>query len=402
MKKEKRYKKINPFTFFILKTCSKFISKFKLNLKILRNDLNGNKGGVVILSNHEYPLDFVPICSAVNDKIHFVISNAMLKSMPIYKIMLSAGVIGKNQFATSVSSMRAMKAVLEDGKKLCLFPAGLMPEHGASTPVPKSTAKTIKWFDSDVYISKITGTYLSKPKWSSVFRKGKTTLEIYKLFSKEELKNIDTATLQSTIEKHLFFDAYRNNDKARVYYKNGDNVEGLETVLYKCPNCGKDYAIKVKDKNVLECTDCGYSVKSDNYGILHQNGKTPIIYKYVSDWYNYQEKCVFEKVSSTKDFKISTLCEIHKINDKKHKFEKVGDGEVTLNLENFIISGTVYNKDFYKEVFAQNFPMLPFIPGKRFEIQDGEDIYRIVPQNPIVTTEWILTLKAVHKLANKS
>ena len=46
--------------------------------------------------------------------------------------------------------------------------------------------------------------------------------------------------------------------------------------------------------------------------------------------------------------------------------------------------------------------MLPFIPGKRFEIQDGEDIYRIVPQNPIVTTEWILTLKAVHKLANKS
>lgn len=402
MKKQKFYKKINPITYFVLKVCSKFLAKFKLNLKVVKNELKGNKKGVVILSNHEYPLDFVPICAAVNDKIHFVISNAMLKSLPVKKLALTAGVIGKNQFSTSINSMRAMKNVLDDGKKLCLFPAGLMPEHGASTPIPKSTAKAVKWFDSDLYISKISGTYLSKPKWSNIFRKGKTTIEIYKLFSSEDLKTIDEAKLQKIIEEHLFFDAYRNNDKAKVYYKNGDNVEGLETVLYKCPHCQKDYSIKVKNKNVLECENCGYSVKSDCYGILHQNGEIPIVYKYVSDWHKFEEDCVYNKVVSDSDFRFSTFAEIHKINDKKNKFEKVGEGTITLDLENFIIDGKVFGKEFYKEVYAKNFPMLPFVPGKRFEIQDGDDIFRIIPQNPIVTMEWILALKAIHKLGKEN
>ena len=73
------------------------------------------------------------------------------------------------------------------------------------------------------------------PKWTSGFRPGKTTMDIYKLFSKEELEILDADAIRERTEQALLFDAYREQERILAKYKNGSNLKGLENVLYCVP-----------------------------------------------------------------------------------------------------------------------------------------------------------------------
>ncbi len=398
MKGEKIYNKIKPFSYAVGKLGSFIYSKFFLRLKVLKNEIKKDGRKKVLISNHQSVIDFMVIMNAVKGPCHLVTSNAFLRTLPIKKLVENYGVIGKNQFQTIPSDLRKMKAIVDDYKTLALFPAGLMTESGASSPIPPATAKTLKWFNADIYVAKIRGTYLSKPKWSKVFRKGRTTVEIYKLATAEEFSTLSKEDAVRLIDAHLSFDAYRESVQDKISHKHGDNVVGLENVVYKCPSCNGEHTIHSKDKNVLTCSACGYSVQCNKYGIMHQYGDKPIVYPFVSDWYKFIENAVFEKVKNEPNFVFKTVAEVHKINDKKHKFESVGNAEITLDNEKFTLRGTLYGESVEKVIYARNFPSLPFVPGLRFEIQDGTDIFRIYPENPKIVTEWILTVKALFKL----
>ena len=56
--RKNKYKKPNAFIYSIMYIACKFISKFKYNAKIIRNEIKGVKGSYVILANHESKIDF--------------------------------------------------------------------------------------------------------------------------------------------------------------------------------------------------------------------------------------------------------------------------------------------------------------------------------------------------------
>jgi hypothetical protein len=69
--------------------------------------------------------------------------------------------------------MKKMKAVVEAGQPLAIYPAGLMCEDGLSTPIPKATYKFLKWMNVDVYMAR---TDLSTPR-KNTQRSKKRSLE---------------------------------------------------------------------------------------------------------------------------------------------------------------------------------------------------------------------------------
>ena len=204
--------------------------------------------------------------------------------------------------------------------------------------------------------------------------------------------------MHESVCKNLEFSAYEDNLKRGVEFKNGDNVEGLEHVLYKCPHCESEFSITATN-NVLSCEKCGYSVVSNKLGIFSQNGEKPIIYTLPNEWYSLIENSVMKEVEK-EGFSLETEADIYKINDKKHAFELVGNGTVRYDKVNFYIDGQLFGKEYKQEIYALTFPILPFIPGKYFEIQNGNDIFRICPKNPEIVMRWILALKCAYKLAN--
>ncbi|MBR6737243.1 MAG: 1-acyl-sn-glycerol-3-phosphate acyltransferase [Clostridia bacterium] len=400
MKKKDVYKKPNPIYYGVLKMVSCLASKFVYNLTVEKNELKGTKPCKrVIICNHESQIDFLGLYHAIPGRAHMVMSNSFLRSIKIMPIMESAGCIGKNQFQTTVADMRAMRNVLDNNGQLIFYPAGLMTEIGTPTPIPLATGKTLKWFDCDIYVAKINGTYLTSPKWATVKRRGKTTLNVYKLYDKETLANTPAEEVYNTVCSHLYFNAYETSLNNKIAYKNGNNVEGLENVLYTCPHCKEEFSIKVKNKNTLYCEKCGYEAVSNNYGTFKQSGKLPLIYQMPPDWHAFIESEVLKEVLKP-NFKLETNAEVHKINDKKHCFETVGFATVTLDKENFLINGNLNGEDVNLTIWAGNFPITPFKPGKHFEIQNGKDIFRIYPENPKVVMKWIFALKNIYKISH--
>ena len=105
-----------------------------------------------------------------------------------------------------------MKSVIEHGEILVLYPADLMCEDGVSTPIPKATYKFLKMLKADIYIANTSGTYFAMPKWSRGFRPGKTYLDVYKLFSRNDLATLNLDAIQKKTDGAILFDAYREQE----------------------------------------------------------------------------------------------------------------------------------------------------------------------------------------------
>lgn len=396
--KKTKFRKPNFFVYGVFRLASKFLSKFMFKVKVTKNEVRGKKGSYVIIANHEASIDFIALAAAVKRRINFVISNSFYQSLNIQPLIKACGVIPKQQFQTRTSDLKSMKRVVENGGVLGIYPAGLMSENGVSTAIPKASGKLLKWLDSDVYVAHISGTYLTSPKWSDTRRKGKVKLSITKLLSAEEIKNMDVENITNLVEEKLRYNAYETQEKERVIYKHGDNIEGLENVLYKCPKCGSEFSIKSKSKNILECNTCGNEAKSDKYGFLEKVKESDVIYKYPNEWYDYIQEHVLEEVKNNPYYFIQSHAKIKMIDYKKHKFVFVGDANIKLDKEKFTISGNINGEEVFKEVSIATFPMLPFKPGVHFEIQDGMDIYRIILDKSEEVMKWVMSLKALFTL----
>lgn len=400
MNSTQAYKRPNIFLYRIAQAVSFIFAKLIFKRRFIRNELKDAEGPLVVIANHEAALDFVNIIGATSRPMSFVISNSFYNSLPVNGILNRLAVIPKQQFQTSVQDMKKIKSVIDSGEILVIYPAGLMCEDGNSTPIPRATYKFLKWLGADVYVARTDGTYFVMPKWTSGMRSGETYMDIYKLFSKEELKELKIPEIRARTERALLFDAYAEQEKRLVKYKGCDNLEGLENVLYECPECRREFSIQVKDKSSLYCTHCGYKETSDEFSFLHNTGFHGREIRHVSEWSRLIYSRLKEKIEADHSFTLCADTKIHMIDFKKHKFAEVGFGNLKLCKQSFELSGIINGEEVKLSVNPTVIPTLPFGPGKYLEIQNGKDIYRCVLNDGRLVMKFINALKIFHELNN--
>ena len=397
MKKKSILKKPNIFAYAIFHYGCKIFAKLKYNLKIVRNELKGVKTPYVLLANHESGIDVVTLSGAIRRRAHFIMSHSFYHTLGMRWALDACGLIPKQQFQTNGTDMKKMKAAVATNKLgLVLYPAGMMSENGGATPMPKSTGRVVRWFNQDVYVAKVEGTYLTKPKWSKNLRRGKATLSIYKLFDAETLKTMNDDDIQEAIEKELYFNAYENQERNKTIYRNGDNIEGLEYVLYQCPKCGKKHVMVVENKNTIKCKECGYGLIADKYGFLNPINENDVCYRYPLTWSSKIYDDLAKEIGDNDEYMLSSKVKIQMISYKKQKYEEVGEGYLTLDKDKFHLIGTARGEEIDINFNVESFPIVPFKPGANFDLQDNNDIYRMTLENPSHTVEWINALKFFH------
>lgn len=399
--KKNLYKKPNFFAYRFAQAVSWIVAVFFFGRKFLRNELRHAKGPYIVVANHEAALDFVNLIGATRKRLTFVISNSFYSTLPISRLLDALQVIPKQQFQTSVLDMRKMKAVAENNGGLVIYPAGLMCEDGLSTPIPPSTYKFLKWMNVDVYIARTTGTYFAMPKWSKGIRPGKTLLDIYKLYSKEELASSSLDEIKCAVDDALLFDAYHEQEKLRLRYSS-HIISGLENVLYQCPHCEEEFSMRIRDKHTIYCTSCGFEETSDRFSLLHNLKGIGKEYRYVSEWSKLIFKKLKQEINDNPLFQLSSPIRIQMINNKKHCFEDAGEGIVTLNRSGFRIKGRIKNEHAELSIPIASLPTLPFGPGKYFEIQHGQTIYRCLPEKGMSVMKYINAVKALYELSHEA
>jgi len=372
------YKKPNILCYRIAQAASWLVSTLIFKRKILRNEIKDKQGPFVVIANHEAALDFVNLIGTTKRPMTFVISNSFFSTLPIKGFLTKMGVIPKQQFQTTADDLKRIKTVINKGQPVVLYPAGLMCEDGLSTPIPAATYKFLKWLDADVYVARSIGTYFVMPKWAKGLRPGRTFIDIYKLFSREELAASNVAAIKEKTDEAILFDAYREQESCLSLYKNAENVSGLENVLYQCPHCAAEFSIEVIDGNTLRCKECGFAHISDEYAFLHPASESGAGFRYVSDWSRFIYDDLKRRILAGEEATLSAKTRIHMIDHAKHKFVDVGHGTVTLSADTISLHGQIRGESVHISVPIGGIPTLPFSPGKHFEIQHGQDIYRCV------------------------
>ncbi len=388
----------NLFFYRAVQAVSWSVSRFIFKRKIIRNEIKGKKGPFVVIANHQAAYDFINLIGVTSTPMVFVISNSFYNALPIKGILDKIGVIPKQQFQTTVQDMKRMKSVIEEGKPLVIYPAGLMCEDGLSTPIPKATYKFLKWIDADVYMARTYGTYFAMPKWTKGMRAGETHMDVYRLFTKEQLNEMDIDTIREKTEQAMLFDAYREQETLLVKYRKNDNIEGLENVLYMCPHCKTEFSMQVKDKNTILCEKCGYAQQSDEYAFLHNRGEVGEEIRYVSDWSRLIYEELKRKIQTEGEIALSATTKIHMLGDKKSGFSQVGEGTIQLLRDRFVIKADIHGEKKEMEISTASFASLPFSPGKYLEIQAGKDIFRCELNDGRLVMKFINMVKIYYAL----
>lgn len=391
-----KYQKISVFHYRVAQIVAWFAATFLFGRKILRNEIKGKKGAFVVIANHQAMLDFVNLIGVTARPMHFVISKSFFSSLPLQGFLNRMGVIPKQQFQTFAGDLKKMKRVIDAGQPVVIYPAGLMCEDGLSTPIPGATYKFLKWLGVDVYVARTQGSYFVMPKWSKKLRPGRTTMDIYKLFSKEELADLSLEEIRQQTDQALLYDAYREQEQLRFSYAHNDSLEGLENVLYQCPCCGREFTMTASG-NALSCRSCGFTVESDKLGFLHAPQEETAPYRYVSDWSRMIHDRLEKRIDEGQENILSAKTRFCMVDEKKHKFLCAGSGSVTLTQDHFLLEGTLKGEPFHKEISMINVPALPFSPGKHLEIQDGATIYRCVLEEGQLVMKFINMVKIFYR-----
>ncbi len=394
-------RKISKPIYYFTRFSTSLIARALFGRKFMRNELKGVKGPAVVLANHQAALDFANLYGASSHPMSFVVSSSFYNTLPISGLMSKVGVIPKQQFQTGPADMRAMKDVIDGGGILALYPAGLMCEDGLSTPIPSATYRFIQFLRADVYVARTYGSYFCTPKWASCARKGRTYLDVYKLATADELGQMSADEFRAMAEEALLFDAYRDQERLKIRYKGGNNIEGLENVLYMCPHCKAEFSMKVREKSFLYCAECGYEERSDEHGFLHKSCYVGEEIRYVSDFSRLIYSELKEKIMSGELTELSADTEFHMIDGKKHKFTRRGEGKITLTRGKFTLVGTIDGEEIGKDISTASFVSLPFKPGKYIEIQDGDDIYRCVLSDGRLAMKFINAVKIYYELSQR-
>lgn len=399
LEKDKSKKnKQNIFFYRIVQFLAWFVAIFVFKRRFIRNEIKGKKGPFVIIANHEAALDFVNLIGATSKPLSFVISNSFYNTLPFKSIVSRLGMIPKQQFQTSLRDLGAMKGVIKDNKILVIYPAGLMCEDGRSTPIPAATYQFLKWLNTDVYVAKTIGTYFSMPKWAKGIRRGRTYIDIYKLFDKEELHGMPLEEVKEKTTEALDFDAYLEQEQLRVKYAHNDDIEGLESVLYECPNCKSEFSMRTKNKRTIYCLRCGFEEKSDKYAFLHNEKGIGEEVRHVSVWSKMIYDGLKEQVESGKFNRLTSMARVQMIDPKKHKYCDAGKARITLTTDTLSIKGKLNGDNVDLSMPTTAFPSLPFKPGRNFEIQHGETTYRCFPSKPLTVMKWVNLVKICYEL----
>ena len=388
--------KPNIFCYRLAQGVSCAVSALVFRRKMLRNEIKGVKGPFVVIANHQAQFDFVNLIGATHRPMAFVISHSFYSTLPVRGLMDKIGVIPKQQFQTALSDMKRIKAALDAGRPVALYPAGLMCEDGLSTPIPQATYKFLKWLGVDVYMARTSGAYFVQPKWGKGLRAGRTYMDIYKLFDKHELETLPVEEVKRRTDEALLFDAYREQETYRVKYR-GSNVVGLQNVLYRCPHCGKEFTMVLRDKQTLACESCGFSATADAYSLLHTADGRSLS---VSDWSRETFADLKKQVAEGTLNDLSVPAAFRMIDSKKNRFVDVGGGTMTLTGEGFRLTGEMHGEAVDLAISTVGMPTLPFSPGNYLEVQQNKTIYRCVPEDGRVVMKFVNMVKALHELRN--
>ena len=244
----------------------------------------------LLLCNHNAFMDFkVAIkCTYPNRANYVVAIDGFLKRE---NLLRNIGCICKRKFTNDITLIRQLKRVVKNGDIAVIYPEARYSLCGTTAVLPESLGKLCKFLDVPVVTLICHGHHINSPFWN-LHDRGvcPTEAEFKMLFSRDDLKSHTADEINEKLVEAFQYDdyAWQKEKGIRVTYKK--RAEGLDRVLYQCPNCNREFRMKTEGDRLF-CPDCGKSWKYTELGELKaEDGED--IFTHIPDWYEWERSNV--------------------------------------------------------------------------------------------------------------
>ncbi len=242
------------------------------------------EGPCLILSNHVTDFDPILVGLSFPEHMYFVAGENVMRMGFLSKLVGRYGsIIQRVKGTTDAEAALQILRTLKKGRNVCMFAEGNRTFTGETLPVVPATAKLVKLSRSTLVTYRLTGGYLSTPRWSAHRRKGRMSGAPVGVYPPEEIKKMSETEIADLLRRDLYENAYETQRKDPVPFRGEALAETLETALYLCPKCRRIDRLHSRGDRFY--CDCGLSLTLDEYGFFQGEDlpfQTPL------DWDRWQ------------------------------------------------------------------------------------------------------------------
>lgn len=383
------------------------------------------KGAMLVLSNHVSAMDFSYFTTTfLGKKVSFVVAENMMYSTPIFATMIQGyHAITKKQFFADYTCIKNIKKYLDHGISVILCPEGKVSAEGKTGPMLASIARLVKWLGYPVASSVICGGGIARPKWAHTGRTGKVVCHMDIMMTQEEVNSMTPAQIMERIETSLDHNEHVWQIENKVKFRGKRFAEGLERLLYRCPDCGEEFSMRTKDDEIF-CEKCGFRARYTHYGKLEKvNGnRCP---ERIDLWFDEEKDAVRKQVSEP-GFEICKPVCLFLENANKNGYRFVTAGKLTLDKDNLTfeadgdyrpknvdskykigemdftspvegVETEPVEEEFKHMVFPiKNFVTIANIPGDSLDLYDEKHTYRMMFSKEKASTKYVLSIEEIN------
>jgi len=252
-------------------------------------------------------------------------------------LMRQLGCLETKKFTVGAGLVRDMSYCFKTLKSsVLMYPEAGYSIDGTSTVLPESIGKCLKLFGVPVVTVITDGAFARQPLYNNLRkRKVLVSAKVEYLLSPEDVKNKSVEELNEIVRKQFAFDNFRSQKEKGLVIADEHRAEGLERVLYKCPNClaeGKTVGAGSR----LTCKGCGKAYELTELGeICAVDGKTEITH--IPDWYRWEREEVKKELEAG-TYRLDVPVDIRIMVDTKSVYD-VGEGRLLHDGEGFHLTG---------------------------------------------------------------
>ena len=357
----------------------------------------------ILLSSHASRLEFIyAIYGFGRHDVNVVCGYQNILKKGLYQLFLSLGVISKYLYQPDVMCVKNMFRVLKRNGAIGLFPEGIQSTSGSTHPINPATAQFIKSSKANIVVCTSRGAYMATNRYSADRKKGYIGMDYSLLFTPDMLEELTIEQIYEKILQKISYNDFAFNKEARhKYVGKKPNAQGIDKILYKCPDCKKEYTLRVEG-DTIRCKSCDFAVAvNEYYDLISVSGNA--LPENIDEWFKWQRRCVAKEVQNPA-FKMhldGSLCTI--LVDKLRKPPKnqkvLSVGRATLTNQGLsfegVLDGEIVNFFFdAKSIYSITYSTKGFL-----EFYHNNDYYMMIPKDPRQgLIKWTIAAEEIHNL----
>ena len=327
---------------FILWAGSKVIMAFQ-PYKVEKINMEGFKRPYLLLSNHQYFVDFyLNAIATYPNPVNNIATIDGYYRRPF--IMEWLGCLCKRKFTTDISLVRSIKYCFEELKSVVsLYPEARYTPIGTTAILPDSLGKMIKMCGVPVAVLIHHGNYLHTPFWDHDHaRKVKLHSTLTGLLTAEDVKQLSADEINEKIREAFYYNEYEWQKKNNIRITEPFRAQGLHKVLYQCPHCLTESRMNSKGTEVF-CEACGKRWEMDELGELHAlEGDTE--FTHIPDWFEWERAQVRKQIREG-NYHFEDEVDVYSL-PEPWRFRDLGKAVLTHDMTGFTLKGH-YNGEEY-------------------------------------------------------